>query len=114
MPLLKGDNDTQRHAKQLYYAAKNTDAPLCSASLQLSYLLYTSGCLPIVLQVYTRFFLRCFRDPIRVRIRGIENRAPRIRRNDHRVPKVRNQVPTGAYWVPNIILKKNLFTLYSI
>ena len=39
-----------------------------------------------------RFVLRCFRDPIRV---------PRIRENDHRVHRIR--VPTGAYWIPNML-----------
>jgi len=34
---------------------------------------------------YGRFFLRCFRDPIRVP--RIENRIPRIRENYHRVPR---------------------------
>jgi len=52
-----------------------------------------------------RDFLRCFRDPIRVP--RIENRVPRIRENSHRVPRNReNRVPVGAYWVPNIFLKK--------
>jgi len=43
------------------------------------------------------FFWRRFREPIRV-VR-ISNRAPRIRENYHRVP-------TDAYRVPNIFLKK--------
>ena len=52
------------------------------------------------------FFLRRFRDPIRVP--RISNRVPRIRKNYHRVPKLREiRVPTDPYRVPNIFLKKN-------
>jgi len=41
-----------------------------------------------------QFFLRCFKDPIRVP--RIENRVPRIRGNYHRVPRIREN------WDPTI------------
>jgi len=44
------------------------------------------------MQHFNQVFLRCFRDPIRVP--RIENRVPRIRENNHRVPRIReNRVP---------------------
>jgi len=49
-------------------------------------------CERIVLLLVLQVFLRCFRDPNRVP--GIENRVPRIRKNYHRVPRIReNRVP---------------------
>jgi len=52
-------------------------------------------------------FSRYFTDPIRVP--AIANRVPRISKNYHRVPRIReNRVPAGPYRVPNIFLKKNL------
>jgi len=62
--------------------------------------------LPSAIKYFFQFFLRRFRDPIRVP--RISNRVPRIRENYHRVPKIReNRVPTDPYRVPNIFLKKN-------
>jgi len=47
------------------------------------------------MDTYTRFFLRCFRNP-------------------NLVPRIENRVPKDPYWVPNIFPKKNLHILHII
>jgi len=62
-------------------------------------------------KAYSQTFSWCFRDPIRVH--RIGNRVPKIRENYHRVPKIRNRVPTGPHRVPNIFLKNTLISHFT-